>query len=177
MKVEPLQQHSNQDGDKNVVLNIFVYGTLMFEDIVRSLTDVQLRTAQATLHDYRRCKIQDPTRDARGPTIIFEKGSVVEGKVLLGADQRIIEILDLFELAAGGYERVQGFVTLQDTTQISVEFYRATDEVREFLTKEDWSESEFRDNSLSFYIEERIPSLRRKWKAMGLFPETQVKNT
>ncbi len=150
------QPQSGMSADSSKTFNVFVYGTLMFEDIVRSLTDVQPPTTQATLHDYRRCMIQDPTRDAKGPTIISDKGSSVEGKVLLGADQRFMEILDLF--------------TLQDGTQIAVELYRATDEVREFLSDDDWSESEFRDNYLNVYLEDRIPALRRKWKAMGLFP-------
>jgi len=147
----------------------------MFEDIARSLTDIQLPTVQATLHNYRRCKIQDPTRDAKGPTIISDEGSVVEGKVLHGADQRFMAILDLFELAAGGYERAQGFATLQDGTQIPIEFYRATDEVRQFLSDDDWSESDFRDNYLNIYLEDRIPALRRKWKTMGLLPAQQTK--
>ncbi len=170
------QPQSRLSADRNKTFNVFVYGTLMFEDVVRCLTDVQLPTKQATLHGYRRCMIQDPTRDAKGPVIISDKGSSVKGKVLLGANQRFMEILDLFELAAGGYQRAQGCATLQDGTEIAIEFYKATEATRELASDEDWSESEFRENYLRPYLEERIPALRQKWMAKGLFPTPQVGN-
>ena len=158
---------SNKTGKVEESCNVFVYGTLLFDDIVRSLTGKTFSSDKATLNDYRRCCISDPSRDAKGPAIIFEPGNIVEGRVLYNVDPATLYILDLFELAASGYERVGGQVIRSDGTNVDVEFFRATDAIMQFLSSDDWSVSGFREAYLYHYVNERIPALRLKWQQNG----------
>lgn len=150
--------------------NIFVYGTLMFEEVVYALTGKRFPSSKATLHEYRRCRIEDPARDAKGPAIIFNEDYSVTGLVLFNIDLDTLHILDLFELAAGGYERITGHVFLSDGNSVEVEFYRGTDSIRQYLSDIDWSELEFRDLYLEHYVKERISKLRRQWQEKRLLP-------
>ena len=154
--------------------NVFVYGTLMYPEIVQALTEESIGMCDALLPHYARYKIHQPGRDAKGPVIIQQPHSTVEGKVLLDVSPRIVTILDKFELAASGYKRVKEIAyRLMDgaESEMVVQTYRAEPEVKEYLWGE-WTKAEFESNGyLEYYLEKRIPALVEKWKANREYPE------
>ena len=158
---------SNKTGKVDASCNVFVYGTLLFDEVVWSLTGKIFASDEATLNDYRRCRIIDLSRDAKGPAIILAPGYSVKGRILYTVDPVTLHILDLFELAATGYERVSGQVLSSDGTNVDVVFYRATEAIKQFLSDDDWSASEFREAYLPDYVNKRIPALRLKWQQNG----------
>lgn len=147
--------------------DVFAFGTLMYPEVLSSLLDSVPEMRSATLYGYRRCKISIPGREARGPAIITAPHQTVNGKILFGLSDRQMKILDLFEDAASGYRRAQGVVRTTDGNEVSVQFYEATDEIRPYLSNEDWSEEDFKKEYLSIYVTKRIPALKNSWKDSG----------
>ncbi len=145
---------------------LFVFGTLLFDEIVRALIERTPLARPATLAGYRRAEIREPGRLARGPAIVESPGSTVSGRVLVGVDERELRIIDLFEAEAGGYRRITGTV-LVEAAQKTADFYVATERLRPYLSEEDWAETRFRSEYLNHYVAERIPALLRRWKAEG----------
>jgi len=82
--------------------DIFVYGTLMFPDVVRALTGREFTMADAVLDGFARYAWND-REEPKVPGIIPEPGNSVAGKLLKSVDPASLEILDRFEGTEDGY--------------------------------------------------------------------------
>jgi gamma-glutamylcyclotransferase (GGCT)/AIG2-like uncharacterized protein YtfP len=145
------------------MVNVFVYGTLLYDGVIKALLDKKLENRPAILKDYKRCKKEIPGGKSWGPAIIEEKGSIVKGRVVFDLNDRDLDIFDRFELSAdNAYERITCQVEFEDGKDMSVFTYRATEKIRQYLTGP-WSEEEFEEKGLDHYVDERIPDLHQKW--------------
>lgn len=142
---------------------LFVYGTLLFPEVVEALVDRRFAMRRAILRGYRRAGIRRPAGDAVGPAIIPEASSQVEGALLEGVDDASQVVLDSFEDVAGEYDRTDVKVVLDDGSTVEAAAYVGTEEIRPLLVEGEWSPEEFRERGLRHYVSERIPRLRRIW--------------
>ena len=145
--------------------SVFVYGSLMFDEVVECLTGKLFQTEPARLADHARYAVRQEGRVAKGPAITNEPGSEVAGRLLLDVDSDTLRILDRFECGdvdVSRYERVTVSVTLHSGKMMRAETYRAVAEFRPFLSGA-WSEHDFKAQHLRYYVEEWIPRLRKEW--------------
>ena len=147
--------------------HIFVYGTLLCDEVVRALTGTVLGSVDATLTGYRRMRVHQPGRDAKGPALTPAPGHHTHGRLLLDVDDRCLRILDLVELSGNNFERVTVEVETAQGGMLQAEVYRATEAFREHL-QDDWSLEEFRERHLDHNLVHRIPRLVAQWRSEGL---------
>jgi gamma-glutamylcyclotransferase (GGCT)/AIG2-like uncharacterized protein YtfP len=83
--------------------HIFVYGLLMFPDVVTALTGKSFVMIDATLRDYRRYGLSHSPLDAPVPVLVAETGASQQGKLLLDVDPAAVAILDVFEEIDDGH--------------------------------------------------------------------------
>ena len=83
--------------------HVFVYGTLLFPEVVKGLTGYSFQTIEATLNGYHRCTV----KNSDYPAIVKKPGSQVDGKILLNLDNRSYEILRFFE--GDEYHRITSY--------------------------------------------------------------------
>lgn len=152
------------------LIHLFVYGTLLCDEVVVALTGTVLSSVPAVLPHHRRLSVHKPGRDAKGPAIVYESGHHTEGRILCGIDDHCLRIFDLLELEGGGYERVTVEAVTAGNARVQVEVYRATATYQGYLSNE-WSLDNFRMRHLAYYLNERIPRLVANWRAEGVYPE------
>jgi gamma-glutamylcyclotransferase (GGCT)/AIG2-like uncharacterized protein YtfP len=138
---------------------IFVYGTLLFPEIVRALTGKEFSMRDAVLSGYSRYRIDEPGRTLKGPAIVEEAGGTVRGKALLDVDERSLAILDKYE---GQYEK-KNVVVQCGSEKVYALVYVGTGFSREWL-KQEWDEQEFRERYVAWYVNKVIPSKLREWR-------------
>ncbi|GLT67519.1 hypothetical protein SLA2020_398200 [Shorea laevis] len=90
--------------------NVFVYGTLLADDVVRVLLNRVPKSSVTILNGYHRFSI----KGRRYPAIIPVENSKVTGKVLLGMTDPELHIFDEFE--ALEYERNSVEVSLMENS-------------------------------------------------------------
>ncbi|WP_263081698.1 gamma-glutamylcyclotransferase [Endozoicomonas sp. Mp262] len=149
-----------------MAINVFVYGSLLFDEIVVHLTGQSFHTEPALLINHARYAIHQKDRIAKGPAIIYEAGKTVNGKLLIDITPEALAILDKYESGdadASGYERVTVSVILKNGSKKSAQTYRAIDTMRPFLYGS-WSQHDFKENHLAWYLMTRIPTLKRQWE-------------
>ncbi len=112
--------------------DLFVYGSLLFEDVFRAVTGRGAAHEPAVLVGYARYRI----RDATYPAIVPEPGESTEGVVYRALDHRAISALDRFEGDMYTRERVE--VRRADGTAWAVETYVFVDALRGLLEPEPW---------------------------------------
>ena len=84
---------------------LFVYGTLLFPEVLKMLLGRIPRRAKAVLTGYRRCSIHDGPSIRLYPAIFPEEQAVVEGELLLDLSAAERQVLDAYEGA--DYLKVQ----------------------------------------------------------------------
>lgn len=149
-------------------MNLFVFGTLLIDDIVMALLGTVPQRACATLHGYRRGNIVIPGRIGKGPAILASAHSQVAGDVLMDLTPAQVQVLDLFESVSPGYQRVEGSVETASGGPCVASFYASTSEIAEFVSAEDWTIHAFKRDYLEDYVTRRIPTLLADWEAKGL---------
>jgi hypothetical protein len=151
-------------------MNLLVFGTLLYPDILSQLIGKVPEMREVSLSNYERCKINIPGRPAKGPAAKCSPGKELHGKVLCNLSDKDMAIFDLFELAASGYRRITETVYTPTGEAIVTEMYVATDEIANYLYGE-WSAEEFEEKYLSMYVNERIPNLVENWRKNGQYPQ------
>jgi len=116
---------------------LFVYGTLMWADIMEAVAGPCRRLSAATLHDHRRRAV----RGAPYPGIVPAPAHDVEGVVYTGIGRRALVRLDRFE--GGMYKRVSVRVTLTDGTRRHTFAYVIKAAFRDHLEPRDWDPADF----------------------------------
>jgi gamma-glutamylcyclotransferase (GGCT)/AIG2-like uncharacterized protein YtfP len=148
-------------------LPLFVYGTLMYPEVVHGLTGMPLAGDAAQLLDYRRYLVRPPGRHGRGPIIFADPGGVVEGRLLREVPATAMELIDRFEAAGGGYRRCEVMVhPAVGEAPLSARAYVGEEDLRDHRAGP-WSPDRFEAEDLEWYLKERLPALRSAW---GLQP-------
>ncbi|HEC94299.1 MAG TPA: gamma-glutamylcyclotransferase [Candidatus Kaiserbacteria bacterium] len=129
---------------------VFVYGTLIFSEVVFALLGKNFNTQDAVLEGFRRYKIFDDSVPRKYPAICESSNDKVAGKVLFDVDEESLKVLDFFE---GKEYKRKKFPVLLDGREISVFTYVWDLKYRENL-KLIWSPQEFKEKYLNEYISE-----------------------
>jgi gamma-glutamylcyclotransferase (GGCT)/AIG2-like uncharacterized protein YtfP len=129
--------------------HVFVYGTLLFAEILEGLTGRSFETRDAELKNHKRLCVQ------RGdyPAIIHADGERVEGKLVRNVDARSMELLRFYE--GDEYDCRELEVTHDGKTVIAMVFVWNAD--AELLSETDWNIKNFEKYYLNDYIRFVIP--------------------
>lgn len=125
-------------------MNLFVYGTLMDEAIMRNVCGERFQSRAATLSGYMRKKLRGEVY----PGIISQPNSVVEGRVYFDVTRQALQYLDQFE--GSFYRRKLVSPVCSDDESIEAESYVLSESCATLLSEEDWNLEEFlvRDKQL-----------------------------
>ena len=121
--------------------NIFVYGTLMYDEIWGIIIQGKHKKTAAQLNGYKRLKI----KNEEYPGVIKGEG-MVSGYVRFDLDETSVARLDDFE--ADVYERVEECVQDENGQDIEVDVYRIRDQDKAILEEHDWDLSNFENAGL-----------------------------
>jgi ABC-type amino acid transport substrate-binding protein/gamma-glutamylcyclotransferase (GGCT)/AIG2-like uncharacterized protein YtfP len=125
--------------------NLFVYGSLMFDEVWHRLVTLPFERKPARLSGYRRLKIKDQDY----PAVVRGVGTV-RGTVCLGLDEETMRRLDAFE--AGCYRRVSGVVIDKTGTEILADFFAIKESHLHLVEDEPWDEGEFARDGLARFV-------------------------
>ena len=129
--------------------NLFVYGSLLFPEIVNELTGSNFQSKPAILKDYTRVLVHG----ADYPAIIKEKKTEVEGMILFNVDSAALNIISFYE--GGDYDKV--LVTVNENGyKIPALTFVWRSEI-DYLSDESWSMEHFKKESLDYYLKEIVP--------------------
>ncbi|WP_319479565.1 gamma-glutamylcyclotransferase family protein [uncultured Draconibacterium sp.] len=134
------------------MINVFVYGSLLFPEIADGLCEQKLKWENATLIGYSRFAL----KGADYPAIIKKNNSTVEGKILLNLDQNAIDLLTYYE--GDEYEIVPVKVETSSGSINAVAFVWIAG--NEFFEDFDWNKEQFESESLEIYRDEIVPATR-----------------
>lgn len=129
--------------------HLFVYGSLLFSDLVKALTGRTSNSVPVTLKGYKRCRI----KGCDYPAITEEPGSNVDGLLIKDVDFHSMQILMFFE--GDEYQPRQVMVFDQDIEITATTFVWIGE--KGLLEDKDWDANEFRQKSLQLYMEEVVP--------------------
>lgn len=136
--------------------NLFIYGTLMFEDVFRRITGMSLPLHDARLEGYRRYAIAEGGGWLPYPAIIEEEGASVQGKLIRAVPAALITLLDDYEgIEEGLYERATARVRAAEE-ELEAEVYLAGSLIRSRLGGE-WRPEEF-EAGLADYLRRLGPA-------------------
>ena len=116
--------------------NIFVYGTLTYDEVWNSIVQGKHEKTGAQLKGYKRLKV----KKEEYPGIVKGEGTV-RGFVRFDVDETNVARLDDFE--ADEYERVKEYVQDKNGQDIKVDAYRIREEYKYILEDHDWDLSNF----------------------------------
>ena len=126
--------------------SLFVYGTLLCDDILVAVARAGRRAGEARLSGYRRLRI----REEQYPAIIPDPGAETEGIVYDGLDHSAFARLDRFE--GQDYERQRVNVTLHDGAVILADTYVLKPKFHHLLDDEEWDFDDFLKNGKPLFI-------------------------
>ena len=126
--------------------SIFVYGSLLFDEVIQAVTGKIFRSQKALLDGYRRYMVMDGSLPRGYPGIVKQPGYTVLGKLLLQVDDQSQALLDIFE----GKEYTRAIVdVLIDGKTIPAQSY-----IYNFPENLDryWTPQKFQEKHLSDFI-------------------------
>eukprot|EP00892_Ulva_mutabilis_P012450 jgi/Ulvmu1/9578/UM054_0008.1 len=126
-------------------VNVFVYGTLMADQIAGKLLGRVPASCQATLQNHIRYKVKGHAF----PAIVEKEGETVEGKLLKELNAKELSILDEYE--AEEYDRHQVVVTQASGDQARAFVYVWAPQFESMLDPVPWDFDFFMKNDFSTY--------------------------
>ena len=131
------QDKIDQANERETVMNLFAYGTLMCSDIMGEVSGMKAAGTGAILPGYsRRC-----VRGQHYPGLIKEKSERVEGIIYFDIPDWAWGRLDTFE--GDMYDRLSVSVETADKRRISAETYVVKDNFTQYLETRRWSFQQF----------------------------------
>ena len=128
------------------MINIFAYGSLMFDTVRDLLIDDRYRKLEGYVSGYKRLRVRDEVY----PGLVASMGSRVDGVVLLGINPSDVRLLDRFE---GAYYRRQGVtVVCGHRHRVCAQAYVFRDEYRSLLTENEWDVDQFCNKDLQTFM-------------------------
>ncbi|MEQ8703547.1 MAG: gamma-glutamylcyclotransferase family protein [Phaeodactylibacter sp.] len=127
---------------------LFVYGTLLFPEILATLLNRVPHHIESTLIDHRRFAIHDGPKVRPYPAIFPEPGAVVSGHLLPDLSPRECQILDAYEGA--DYAKTTGQVKKAGQwTEAEVYIWRAD---KRGQLRDSWEPEYFQAHHLGTYL-------------------------
>ena len=127
--------------------NIFVYGTLMFEDVWNRVVEGDYEKVDGTLHGY----VRKAVKGEEYPAVIKgDPDSMVKGLICLGVDDHDLKLLDHFE--GDDYVRVCEEVETTGNGIIKAEVYVLKRGCENILDDCDWDMESFADSGIQRFI-------------------------
>lgn len=127
---------------------LFVYGTLLIDEVMNRVTGKTFPTFHAVLNNYARFRL----KNAPYPGIIFKKDSYVDGRLLLNIDDASLHKIDLFE--GDIYERIEVNISADNGEHHRSYAYMVRKKHAHLLTKEPWDEGEFLKNEIKGFLDD-----------------------
>ena len=125
--------------------NLFVYGSLMYEEVWRRLVSREFRRMPARLDGYRRLRIKG--EDYPG---LVKGAGVVHGTVLLELDDETLGRLERFE--AECYRRVSGRVIGDSGVEIPADFFEIRESHMSLVEDVEWDVRKFEQSGLTRFL-------------------------
>ena len=139
--------------------HLFIYGTLLFPELVEKLTGKRFYSIPAILKGYKRFAV----KGCDYPAIIADIKFDVHGVLLLNVDEKSMGLLTYYE--GRDYVKSKVEVISEKQNYDAVAFVWANDIA--FLEDFDWNHKSFKENSLSFYIDRVAPETEREFRESG----------
>lgn len=127
--------------------HVFVYGTLLNDEVFRLFVAGQFKKTIASLWGYQRVKVKGECY----PAIVPDKRSMVEGLLIYDLMDKDIHALDHYE--GDYYQRQTVTVTLPNDESQTCEAYVFKPEYQFLLVNEPWSNQLFRRQHLAPFIQ------------------------
>ena len=141
--------------------NFFVYGTLMFDEILKKLTWKLFKTKTAILNNYKRFSVKN-RKKCNYPAILAYKNSKVIWKVLFDIDCETEKLFDFFE--GGEYIKNQVYVEVNNQKQKA--FVYVWNKSKNLLYNS-WNPKDFEKNCISYYRKVIIPNVLYEFKKLS----------
>ncbi len=142
--------------------NLFVYGTLLFPELVSALTQKSYKSTSALLKNYRVTEIFDGENPRSYPALIPMLGAEAKGKLLFDVDEKAIGILDFYE--GDEYEKININLSVDGANYQAITYAWIGTGDEEL--KGDWNPNEFESNHLSYYLKEVIPEVLEEYQIL-----------
>jgi gamma-glutamylcyclotransferase (GGCT)/AIG2-like uncharacterized protein YtfP len=139
---------------------LFVYGTLLFDEIVQALTCRTFQTTPALLRGFVRRSIARQGQTEAYPAITPEDSGRVRGRLLLEVDSVSARWIHAFESEPPDYQLTPVRVESEDGEIIPATTYVA----RPYLAAQlsgPWNPAGFEQRHLARYVGNLIPEMRR----------------
>lgn len=127
--------------------NLFAYGTLMCEDIIKSVAGFLPGKQEGTLQGYRRLEIEGE----QYPGLIVSEGFKVEGIIYYDIPEEGWQRLDRFE--GEMYQRIKVCALLKDGSSVEVHTYVVKNEHVGRLRAKDWSFEQFLSKGKGAFVQ------------------------
>jgi gamma-glutamylcyclotransferase (GGCT)/AIG2-like uncharacterized protein YtfP len=124
-------------------MNLFAYGTLMWPEVLESVTGERPGGRKAVLRGYRRLRVKGETY----PVVVESEEDVVEGILYRGLSAAAFELLDRFEGAE--YDRVH--IDLNGT---AVFVYVVAHDWKHIIDSRLWNPADMRPEDLAAFCSE-----------------------
>ncbi|WP_167610364.1 gamma-glutamylcyclotransferase family protein [Maribellus sediminis] len=129
--------------------HVFVYGTLLFPEILEGLTGRTFSVQKAELYNFKRLRVAEGDY----PAIIAAEGESVSGMLVLNVDARSMELLRFYE--GEDYDCRKLEVKLKKQSVFAHVFTWNNDPG--LLTESDWNLKNFEQHFLQDYIRYVVP--------------------
>lgn len=126
-------------------MNLFVYGTLLDQEIFQRVTGVRRQGVAGVPADYER----RPVRGEVFPAIIARSGATVSGLVYADISPAVMDLLDQYEGEL--YQRREVVIRLVDHGTVLAETYILVDGASHLLARGVWSLEGFRKKDKKRY--------------------------
>jgi gamma-glutamylcyclotransferase (GGCT)/AIG2-like uncharacterized protein YtfP len=130
------------------MMNVFVYGSLMFDIVWNTLIINRYQKIDARLDDFKRMEVKGEVY----PGLIAAEGGVVDGLLMLAMRQADILVLDSFE--GEYYARSEVVVSASDGRLIRAQTYVFRDKYRYLLANAEWDIEEFSSKGINTFLME-----------------------
>ena len=142
--------------------NLFVYGTLLFPELVYALTQKSYKSTPALLKDYQVTEIFDGAIPRSYPALTPMLGAEAKGKLLFDVDEKALGILDSYE--GDEYEKITINLPVDGANYQAITYAWIGTGDEEL--KGDWNPNEFESNHLSYYLNEVVPEVLEEYQIL-----------
>jgi len=129
--------------------NIFVYGTLLFPEILKSLTGKSFKTSPAVLPGYKIHKVKDNNY----PAIIQYNDSITTGLIIENMDDLSFRIISFYEGDEYTKRKLNVVANNESVGALAFVWVKETD----LLAEKEWDLSDFKQKHLGYYLNVLIP--------------------
>jgi hypothetical protein len=132
-------------------MNIFVYGPLMFPEVMQAVVGRNFSFREGEVRGYVRVGVRDESQAAMIPF----PDTLTQGIVYVEVDQAALKRMDTF--FGKLFERVEVNIETDSGDWIEAETHVFKVSKRKLLTAKPWDENEFREKHLAKFMQSAVP--------------------